>query len=64
MILGPGLKQPWKIIGQILDPGKTPHELWLIIGARRGAKYPLPEIIARWNSGHSNARLEGLNSLF
>jgi len=42
MILGLGLQQPWEITGQILDTGKTPHELRLIIGAKRGAKYPCP----------------------
>ncbi len=42
MILGLGLQQPWEITGQILDMDKTLHELRLVVGAKRGAKYPCP----------------------
>jgi transposase len=42
LTLGLGLQAPWKITGQLLDTKKTPHELLLTVGAKRGAKYPCP----------------------
>ena len=40
--LGLGLQAPWQIAGQMLDTGKSPHELRLTIQARRGTRYPCP----------------------
>ena len=40
--LGLGITPPWKIVGQILDTNKKPHELRIKIKADRGAKYPCP----------------------
>jgi transposase len=40
--LGLGLQAPWEIVGQLLDTEKRPHELLLILQARRGALYPCP----------------------
>ena len=42
LTLGLGLQAPWKITGQVLDTKKTPNELRLTVGAKRGAKYPCP----------------------
>ncbi len=33
--LGLGLEAPWKIVGQVLDTNKMPHELRLVIKAGR-----------------------------
>ncbi len=40
--LGLGIQAPWKIVGQILDTKKRPHELRIRIEADRGSKYPCP----------------------
>jgi hypothetical protein len=40
--LGLGITPPWRIVGQILDTNKTPHELRIRIKADRGAQYPCP----------------------
>ena len=40
--LGLGIQAPWKIVGQILDAKKRPHELRIRIEADRGSKYPCP----------------------
>jgi transposase len=40
--LGLGLQAPWEITGQLLDTGKSPHELRLTIQAQRGTRYPCP----------------------
>ena len=34
--LGLGLKSPWKLLGQRFDMDKQPHELHLLLGAKRG----------------------------
>ena len=40
--LGLGITPPWRIVGQILDTNKSPHELRIRIKADRGAQYPCP----------------------
>ncbi len=40
--LGLGIQPPWRILGQILDTSKNPHELRIKIKADRGSKYPCP----------------------
>lgn len=41
--LGLGLSSPWKLLEQRFEIDKNPHELWLTLGADRGALYPCPE---------------------
>jgi len=40
--LGLGIEPPWKIVGQFLDTGVTPHQLKIRIRAERGAEFPCP----------------------
>jgi transposase len=40
--LGLGLGAPWGLISQRLDMNTSPFELYLEVGAERGAKYPCP----------------------
>jgi len=40
--LGLGITPPWRIVGQILDTSKNPHELKIKIKADRGPEYPCP----------------------
>ena len=40
--LGLGIQLPWRIVGQVLDTSKNPHELRIKIRADRGSKYPCP----------------------
>jgi len=41
--LGLGLEEPWRIVGQILETDKNPHELRLRLAADRGSMFPCPE---------------------
>ncbi|EKD98675.1 MAG: hypothetical protein ACD_23C00315G0001, partial [uncultured bacterium] len=43
LALGLGLQPPWKLVGQRVDTGKQPHEVYLEVTADRGAEYPCPE---------------------
>jgi len=40
--LGLGLQSPWRIVEQVLDTKKKPHELRLKIQADRGSQFPCP----------------------
>ena len=40
--LGLGIQPPWRIVGQVLDTSRNPHELRIKIKADRGSKYPCP----------------------
>jgi len=51
LVLGLGLKAPWKLVEQRLDTDKNPHELHLDVKAERGAKYPCP-VCGRASSAH------------
>ncbi len=39
---GLGIQPPWRIVGQVLDTSKNPHESRIKIRADRGSKYPRP----------------------
>ena len=40
--LGLGIKSPWRIVGQMLDRSKSPHELRIRVQADRGSEFPCP----------------------
>ncbi len=40
--LGLGIRSPWRIVGQILDTSKIPHELRIKVKADRGSRFPCP----------------------
>ena len=42
LMLGLGLQPPWKLMGQVLNTDKQPHELNLEVAADRGSLYPCP----------------------
>ena len=42
LALGLGMRPPWRLVGQRLDPGKQPHELHLDVCAERGSLFPCP----------------------
>ena len=41
LALGLGMRPPWRLVGQRLDPGKQPHELHLDVCAERGSLFPV-----------------------
>ena len=42
LALGLGMRPPWRLVGQRLDPGKQPHELHLDVCAERGSLFTCP----------------------
>ena len=46
LTLGLGLSEPWRVVGQTLDVGKTPSEIRIEVEAARGERYPCPECSA------------------
>ncbi len=43
LVLGLGVRAPWKLVGQRLDTDKRPHELHLEVAAERGAHFACPD---------------------
>jgi transposase len=43
LMLGLGLKSPWKLVNQNLDTDQKPHELQLQVGTDRGTKFACPQ---------------------
>lgn len=42
LLLGLGIRSPWKLMDQRLDTDKQPHELHLTVGCDRGIQYACP----------------------
>jgi len=43
LALGLGVNQPWRLVDQRLETGKSPHELHLRVEAERGSLFPCPD---------------------
>ncbi|CAO0819714.1 hypothetical protein DFAR_1100008 [Desulfarculales bacterium] len=43
LAFGLGLQPLWRLVEQLVDTDKQPHEVFLEVAADRGAEYPCPE---------------------